>query len=97
MMDQEELKENVSRSSTWLRGLYVLILALIFQVVELIILAIAVFQFLAALLSGSRFTSLDQFSQDLASYAKNIILYICYQTEDKPFPFRDWQEESRKI
>lgn len=93
-MDQQEFKANIKRSESWLRGLFVLFFALIFQIVEVVIIAITVFQFASTIITRQRFTSLDQFSQGLAQYTKNLILYLTYQTEQKPFPFRDWKEET---
>ena len=61
------------------------------------IVVIALWQFLAILLSGKRFSSMDLFSQDLAKYTKHIILFLTYQSDSKPFPFREWREETVEV
>jgi len=96
-VNQEPIKDNLKKSDTWLRGLFVLLFILIFQILELVIVVIALLQFLATLFAGKRFAALDLFSQDLAKYTGHVIFYITYQSETKPFPFREWCEEGTDL
>lgn len=68
-----------------------LLFALIFQVAELLIWLIVVYQFLQRLLSGESNARVARFSHALNWYVYGILRYLTFETEEKPFPFRDWE------
>ncbi len=87
------LKQNITRSSIWLRLVYMIIFGIAFNVAEFVILAVAVFQFLASLFTGEPNVRLARFGQNLAQYIRQIIAYVSFASEDLPFPFSSWPEE----
>ena len=83
-------KENVSNTTTWLRGLFMLLFGVAFKIAGILVLAVAVLQFLFKLFSGQANERLRAFGDNLGTYVAEIIRFLCYHTERKPFPFSEW-------
>ncbi len=88
-----DLKENVTRRSIWLRLVFMIVLSVAFNVAEIIIFAVVVFQFLASLFTGQPNDQLTRFGRNLARYLQQISVFITFATEEKPFPFTPWPDE----
>lgn len=86
----EEIKEKLSNTETWIRGIYIILFLLILGLTKFIIGALVLFQFLSSLITGSTNERLVEFGQSLAAYVSQVVLYLCYSTNDKPYPFSDW-------
>lgn len=84
------LKENLRARATWTRGLFMLLFAVIYGVAELLLLAVAVFQFASVLLSGRPNERLAIFGEELGRFFYQVICYLTFRADDKPFPFSDW-------
>jgi hypothetical protein len=82
--------QHLTDRSTWLRGLFMVVFALVWQVAELVLLLVAVIQFGFRLFTGSANAELASFGQDLATYLYQIVLFLTFRSEDKPFPFSSW-------
>lgn len=85
-----ELKENLKQKKTWLRGLYMLLFAIFYSVAEIVILVVVVFQFLLALFTARTNARLVLFGKSLSTYVYQVMLYLTFNSEDKPFPFGEW-------
>jgi hypothetical protein len=84
------LKEKVLMKDKWIRAVFIVFFIIIFELVKIIGFTVAVVQFVFVLITDSANQRLLQFSQKLGLYAAQIIHYISYNTEEKPFPFNDW-------
>ncbi len=91
-----DIKENVTRRSIWLRLVFMIVLAVAFNVAEFITFAVVAFQFLASLFTGQSSDQLTRFGRNLARYLQQIIVYMTFATEEKPFPFTSWPDEPHK-
>ncbi|GEM_PF-1901526 len=76
--------------STWMRGLFMLLFAALFHVTAAVTGAVAVVQFLWKLITGDTNPRLLRFGEDLARYFYQIMQFLTFNTEEKPFPFADW-------
>lgn len=85
-----ELKENLKQKKTWLRGLYMLLFAIFYSVAEIVILVVVLFQFLLALFTARTNARLVLFGKSLSTYVYQVMLYLTFNSEDKPFPFGEW-------
>ena len=93
----EEIKEKLSDTGTWLRGLYMLLFIFILGLTKFVVGALVIFQFVNSLFTGSANERLVEFGQNLAQYISQTVLFLCYSTEEKPFPFNDWpSQQARK-
>ena len=88
----EQLKERLTEQSTWLRALYMVLFAVIFSITEIIIAAVVVLQFLIKLFSGKVNQQLLTLAQSLGTYVYDIVIFMGYNSEEKPFPFAPWPQ-----
>ena len=56
--------------------------------------AITIMQTLLNLFAGGPSSSLQQAGKNLAVYMKQVVEYLSYASEHKPFPFSDWPEST---
>lgn len=85
-----EVWDNLRRGPTWIRGLYMVLFAVLFNVAEIVLAAVAIFQFLAQLATGGVNRRLQAFGGNLAAYLQEIIAFLTYASDDKPFPVGPW-------
>ena len=76
--------------STWVRGLFMLLFVALYNVAAILIGAVAILQFAWMLISGETNPRLLSFGESLSRYFYQILRYLTFNTEDKPFPFSDW-------
>jgi len=88
-----ELKENLGSGDTWKRGLFILLFAIIYSVAEVVLWAIVLFQFGSHLIIRRSNESLLEFSRGLNAYFYQILQFISFRSEEKPYPFNDWPSE----
>jgi hypothetical protein len=67
-----------------------LLFAVLFNVAEVVLAAVAIFQLLAQLLTGGVNRRLQAFGANLAAYLHEITAFLTYASEDKPFPIGPW-------
>ena len=85
------VKENLKKGSTWLRLFFMLVVVILYSVSRVVVGVVVLLQFFWVLLSGETNKSLDDFGQSLATYTYQIIRYLTFNTEERPFPFDlDW-------
>ena len=82
-----DVKENVKNVDTWLRGLFFLVFSVIFYFLISIIWLLVIFQFITKVVTGSLNTQLENFSSGLTQYALQILDYVTFQSDTRPFPF----------
>jgi hypothetical protein len=86
----QELKQKVTNKPTWTRGLYILLFIFIYSIAELVMYAVVIFQFLFSLFTGDRNEQLLVLGRNLSTFIYEVLLYITYNTDDKPYPFGPW-------
>ncbi len=89
-VNTQELKENISQRSTWLRLLYIILFAVIFGITEFIIGVVVVIQFGFVLLSGKTNEDLKQFGDGLSRYVYDMLRYLTFNSDELVFPFAEW-------
>ena len=85
-----EVKRHMRQRSTWIRLIYMLILAVAWTVAEVVFIAVVVLQFLAKLFTGEPIGNLTSFGRNLAEYMAEIVRFQTFVTEDLAFPFTPW-------
>ena len=91
------LKQNLTRSGTWFRVLYVILFALIYMVAEIVLVAVVVVQFGFVLISGKRNPNLLEFGGRLSRYLYDVLLYFTFRSDNEPFPFDDWPAADKMV
>lgn len=88
-MNQQE-STSTDKRSIWIRGLFMVLMALVYQLCGTLLFIVAVIQFLLALLSDGPNTRLLSFGRNLGSYLGQLARFLSFASEDIPFPFSDW-------
>jgi hypothetical protein len=88
-----ELKEHLKSAGTWKRGLFILLFAVFYGVAEVVLGAIVLFQFGSQLITGRPNDKLKAFSRGLTAYFYQLLQFLTYRSDLKPFPFSDWPDE----
>jgi hypothetical protein len=86
-------KDNLKSESFWLRSLFMIFFFVVYRIVDIAVFLIAVSQWFYVFLTGDANVSLSRFASSLANYVAQIIAYLSYSSELKPFPFTDWPSE----
>lgn len=81
------LEENVKQKSTWLRLFFMVVLALIYGLSRFVIGTVVIIQFFYVLLTGETKDELKAFGHSLAIYSFEIVDYLTFNNDVKPFPF----------
>ena len=90
------LKEKLLVKSKWLRGLFMLFFIVTKYLVAWLIVLIALFQFVADLLTGKPNDKLLEFTKHLNAYLLQIVNFLTFNSESKPFPFANWPSHEKK-
>lgn len=77
----------------WLRGLWMLVLALLFGVGEFVLGVAALLQFLWLIFAREKNQYIADFGKDLADWLARVALFQTGTTDDKPFPFARWGKD----
>jgi len=93
-MDNEQLKSNLTSSKHWLRLVFMLLFAALLQVASLVMWILVAVQFIFSLVTGEDNHYLRRFGHSLSTYIYDVLKFLCYSSEEKPFPFADWPASS---
>jgi hypothetical protein len=74
----------------WVRGLYMVLFLIIGYVLKILIVIMSILQFISSIIYESPNKKLLTFGNSLSTYAYDIIQYLTYNTERKPYPFDSW-------
>ena len=81
------LEENLKRRSTWIRLVFMALLLGIYMVTRIVFFAVVAFQFLWVLFTAETNKKLTELGQSLATYTYQIMRFLAFNSEDKPFQF----------
>ena len=87
---EQKTKDNLTSRNTWIRVVYMILFAVIFNIVEFVIAVVAVVQFLSTLFTGKVNQQLQALGQSVGAYVNEITQFLTYHTDDKPYPFAPW-------
>lgn len=100
IMTEPTLKEKLSVKEKWIRLIFMIFFVLVTFLTRILIWVIAAFQFIYTMLVGKPAKTLLPFSESLSKYIYQIMEYLTYVSEQKPFPFEAWpttKEKHKKI
>src|SRR5690606_37202366 len=85
------LEDHIKAKATWLRLLFMIVMLVLYSISRIVVIAVVVIQFLYVLFTGRTNERLLGLGQSLATYTYQIVQYLTYNTEQRPFPFDlDW-------
>lgn len=80
------IEENLKSRATWLRLVFMLLCAVLLSVTSIVGSVVVVIGFLYVLFTGEVNGQLRQAGQSIAAYSYELIRYLTFNTDDKPFP-----------
>ncbi len=94
MIDDEDkatpIEEHLKSRSTWLRLVFMLVFWVLAGVTTFVASVVIVLGFFWVLFTGETNARLKQVGKSIAAYIYQIISYLTYNSDDKPFPFGEW-------
>ena len=91
-VNTEEVVENTKETSIWLRLILIVIFLFVFTFADIILWFIAGIQFLFTIFTKKPNENLLGFSIKLRNYLSQIIDFVTYSSDLKPFPFSPFPE-----
>jgi hypothetical protein len=79
-----------NKRNIWVRGFFMLLMALAFHVCATVLGFVTLIQFAIVLLSDAPNVRLVSFGRSMASYLRQIVNFLIFSTEEMPFPFSEW-------
>lgn len=79
-----------NKRNIWMRGLFMLLMALALHVSGTVLGIVAVIQFVMVLLNDTPNVRLVSFGRSMGNYMRQIVNYLTFATEELPFPFSEW-------
>lgn len=93
MSNQSEANvETATQADTniWKRALIMVFFAIVMRIVELVLGAVMLCQFVTKLATGRTISSLTEFGTSLARYVAQIVRFQTFVSEARPYPFAAW-------
>lgn len=89
-MDNEQLKSNLTSSKHWFRLVFMLLFAAVLQLASIVMWVLVIAQFFFSLITGEDNQHLRRFGHSLSTFIYDVLKFLCYSSDEKPFPFADW-------
>lgn len=74
----------------WVRGLLMLVIAILSKLAQTVLMVVALVQFLWMLFAKEKNALLMEFGDDLGRWLSDSAQFLAGSTEDKPFPWAKW-------
>jgi len=84
---QVPIEEHVKSRETWLRLLFMVAFYVLGTLASAVLSVVIVLGFLWVLFTGERNRQLQQAGQVIAAYLYEVIRFLTYNTDERPFPF----------
>ncbi|MDT8397838.1 MAG: DUF4389 domain-containing protein [Pseudomonadales bacterium] len=86
----DDLKENILAPGQWLRILYMAFFGVVCWLLGIILSVLIVAQALFSLITGTDNPNLRRLGGVLGMYFFQVLQFLTYNSQDKPFPFADF-------
>lgn len=88
---QKSIRENLKSKHAWLRLFFIVLFAILYGIAEFVTSVVVVIQFVWVLINGESNERLRELGQSLATYTYQVIRYLTYNSDVRPFPIDlDW-------
>ncbi len=93
----ENIKESLTAGETWTRGLFMLLFLIIYQIAEVVAVAVVLIQFVFVLFTREPNERLLELGDDLSDYIYQVWQYLTMNSEERPFPFAPWPHSGGSV
>ncbi len=94
VIEENEPASKSSAKETGIRLLFVILFGAIYSVAELVVAAVVILQFGFKFVTGDTNGKLLMFNGSLNRFIYDILQFVSFRNDDKPFPFDDWPSEA---
>lgn len=84
------MTESYQGQTGWQRVLFVLLFWIVFYVAQMVVGAVAIAQCIFVLVSNNPNQQLLKFGDSLGKYIHDILRYVTFNSDQRPFPFSDF-------
>jgi hypothetical protein len=91
-----KLKRRLLDQDTWIRFAFMAFFVFVYSVVEIVIAVVVLLQFGSHLITGTDNPILRAVGGGLGKFVYQMVLFLTYNTDKKPFPFGNWEGSSRR-
>ena len=88
----EEIETNEREKPGIVRALYILLYLIIIRLISMVLFVIAITQYIYSWLTGEPNEKILYFTEGLAEYSKQLVSYVGFNTDEKPWPVGDWPD-----
>ena len=88
----EEIETNEREKPGLARALYILLYLIIGRFISIVLFVIAITQYIYSWLTGEPNDKILYFTEGLAEYTKQLVSYVGFNTDEKPWPLGDWPD-----
>ncbi len=90
---KDEMRENLIDEGIWMRGVFMVLFLIAYNIAELLIVLIALFQFVTVLFTRRVNETVLQLGNNLSYFALEVFQYLTFNSNIRPFPFSPWPDE----
>ncbi|WP_300675426.1 DUF4389 domain-containing protein [Desulfoluna sp.] len=87
---ETKLESGSGRAAQGIRAVFMLAFWIASRIALGIVVALALFQLICSLVTRRPNEKIMRFGKNLGVYLSQIVDFLTYNTEQKPWPFRDW-------
>ena len=88
----EEIETNEREKPGLARALYTILYLIIVRLISMVLFVIAITQYIYSWLTGEPNDKILYFTEGLAEYTKQLVSYVGFNTDEKPWPLGDWPD-----
>ncbi len=85
-----DIIQNLKNTAFWRRLLFMVIFGIAYTIAEFAVWAAILFLIFFNLFTGGSNERAVIFGKQMSTYIYHILLYLTYNSEERPFPFSDW-------
>ncbi|WIO75545.1 DUF4389 domain-containing protein [Porticoccaceae bacterium LTM1] len=91
-MTDKPVKTNLLNVNVWIRLIYMVIFGLLMMLARAVIWVVVALQFILVLVTGKDNDNLRNLGQGLGKWVYQGVLFLSFNSEEKPYPFSDWPD-----
>ena len=95
--ETESIEQKPQTPNRWTRVLYMLLFFIAYSAAEFVLGVVVIIQLIITLVTGSTNTRLKAFGKQVSLYVYDVLLFLTFNTEEKPFPYASWPDEKREV
>ena len=88
----EEFETNEREKPGLSRALYTILFLIIIRLISMVLFVIAITQYIYSWLTGEPNDKILYFTEGLAEYSKELVSYVGFNTDEKPWPVGEWPD-----